>query len=224
MDIVNALFSMKDKKYKEFHCSLIPTVNPDTVIGVRTPIVRKLAGEISGTPIAAEFLKKLPHRFYEENNLHVFLVNGIKDYDECISEINRFLPFIDNWATCDSLRPKSFAKNKKKLFSEIEKWIKSDRIYTVRFAIEMLMVLYLDKDFDEKYLHMVASVSSGEYYIKMMIAWCFATALAKQWEKTLPYIEDGVLEKWTHNKTISKAIESFRITDEQKTILRKMKK
>ncbi len=224
MDIVEKLFSLKDEEYKNFHCRLMPTVDSESVIGVRIPHIRKLAKEIANKPCAVKFREDLPHKFYEENNLHVFLLNGMKDYDECISETNRFLPFVDNWATCDSLRPGCFAKNKERLIHEIEKWITSDKTYVVRFAIEMLMVFYLEDAFDERYPQMVASVISEEYYVKMMIAWYFATALAKQWDKVFSYIERGSLEKWTHNKTISKAIDSFRITEKQKNYLKKLKK
>ena len=224
MEIIETLFSLKDEEYKKFHCKLMPTVNSDNVIGVRIPIIRKLAKEISDEEYAVEFRNTLPHKFYEENNLHVFFINGIKDYSECIFEVNRFLPYIDNWATCDSLRPVCFARNKDRLITEIKKWIESDKTYTVRFAIEMLMVYYLEEAFDNEYLDMVASVSHDDYYVKMMIAWYFATALAKRWKDIVPYLEKERLDKWIHNKTISKAIESFRITKEQKEYLRKMRK
>ena len=214
------LFQMQDLKYKDFHAKLMPTINPDTIIGVRTPKLRALAKSIKNNENTASFLKALPHRYYEENNLHAFLIAEISDFDRCIEELNKFLPYIDNWATCDGIRPKCFKKNTDRLLAEVQKWIESADTYTVRFAIEMLMVYFLDDKFDAKYLDMAASVNSDEYYINMMIAWYFATALAKQWQKAIVYIEKNKLPIWTHNKTIQKAVESYRITDEQKEYLR----
>lgn len=214
------LFSCQDLKYKAFHEKLIPTINPDTVIGVRTPELRKIAKGHYGSKKQVEFMEKLPHKYYEENNLHAFFIAEIKDFDLCIAEVERFLPYIDNWATCDGLRPKCFKKNAGKLLLYIEKWLKSDLIYTVRFGMEMLMVYFLDELFDEKYLKWVSSVQSDEYYVKMMQAWYFATALAKQWNSAVAYIEENKLPLWVNNKTIQKAIESYRITESQKKFLR----
>ncbi len=217
------LFKNQDLEYKKFHIKLMPSVDSDRVIGVRIPVLRKIAKTYSDTLKKEIFLKTLPHNYYEENNLHAFFIEDIKDYDRCITEINRFLPFVDNWATCDSLRPKCFKKNTDKLICEIDKWLKSEHTYTVRFAIEMLMVHFLDNDFKKEYLKRVSLIKSDEYYINMMIAWYFATALAKRWEEAFIYIKDKKLDKWVHNKTIGKAIESYRINEEQKEILRKLK-
>lgn len=218
------LFKNQDLKYKAFHEKLIPNVNQDAVIGVRTPVLKKIAKEYFGSEIQKEFIKKLPHKYYEENNLHAFFIAEIRDFDLCIAEVEKFLPYVDNWATCDGLRPKCFNKNTDKLLPYIEKWLNSGHTYVVRFAMEMLMVYFLDGLFAEKYPEMVASVKSEEYYIKMMQAWYFATALAKQWEGVISYITEGRLPLWVHNKTIQKAIESYRISDEQKVFLRKFKR
>lgn len=217
------LFEMQDLKYRDFHSKLMPTVDKAKIIGVRTPELRKFAKEFGKTEEAKEFLKILPHKYYEEDNIHAFLIEQIKDFDECISALDSFLLYVDNWATCDMMTPKVFKKNTDKLLPKINEWLISDYTYQVRFAIGMLMKFYLDENFDEKYLKLVASVKSEEYYINMMIAWYFATALAKQWEKALPYIENKVLDKWTHNKAIQKAVESYRITTEQKEYLKTLK-
>ncbi len=221
--ITNRLLALKDLKYKEFHCKLMPTVDPDTVIGVRTPEVRKLAKELCGSDEAVIFLDSLPHQYYDENNLHGFLLEKIKNYDECIKRLNEFLPHVNNWATCDLMSPKIFKKHLPELLSQIKVWLASDHVYTIRFGIGMLMKFFLDEEFLPEYPEMVAKIRSEEYYINMMIAWYFATALAKQYEAILPYIEEQRLGPWTHNKTIQKAIESFRITPEQKTYLRTLK-
>lgn len=217
------LFEMQDLKYKEFHSKLMPTIDPDTIIGVRTPVLRKYAKEFSKTVDAERFIKMLPHKYYEENNLHGFIIEGIKDYGRVIEELNKFLPYVDNWATCDMMRPKAFKKHLPELFGQIKIWMKSDHTYTIRFGIEMLMTFYLDEHFKPEYLDMVAKVRSEEYYVNMMIAWYFATALAKQYDATLPYIENQRLGNWTHNKAIQKAIESYRVSDEQKTYLKTLK-
>ena len=218
------LFLHQDLKYKAFHEKLMPTVNPDKVIGVRTPVLKKVAKEYFGSKEQNEFIKKLPHKYYEENNLHAFFIAEIKDFDECMKEVEKFLPYIDNWATCDGLRPNCFKKNTDKLIPYIEKWLSSENTYMIRFGMEMLMAYFLDGLFTDEYPEMVASVVSEEYYIKMMQAWYFATALAKQWESVFPYITENKLPLWVHNKTIQKAVESFRITDEQKQILRQYKR
>ena len=222
-EIRQGLFALKDEKYREFHKKLIPTVDENTVIGIRTPALRKYAKEVSGTPGAEVFMQTLPHEYYEENNLHGFLSEGMKDYDECIVCLDAFLPYVDNWATCDLISPKVFKKHKDELLVKIKEWMASDRVYTIRFGMEMLMTHFLDEDFKPEYLGMAADVHSEEYYVNMMIAWFFATALAKQYEASLPYIENHCMDRWTHNKTIQKAIESYRITDEQKRYLKSLK-
>ncbi len=224
MNITEQLFSMQDESYKQFQCKLMPTVDPDTVIGVRVPNLRKLAKVLNGTAEAQAFLSELPHKYYDENNLHAYLIALMKDYQTCIDAVETFLPYIDNWATCDGLSPKVFKKHLAELLEHIKVWIASGETYTVRFAIGMLMQFYLDDAFDMQYADMVAAVKSDEYYVNMMIAWYFATALAKQYDVVLPYLEDGRLEPRTHNKTIQKAMESYRITDEQKQYLRRLKR
>ncbi len=221
--IQEALFSMRDEGYKEFNCKLIPTVDKNTVIGVRTPALRAYAKEIAGSSEAEEFLKILPHKYYEENNLHGFLIERIKDYDKAVGEIDRFLPYIDNWATCDLISPKMFKKHTGELYKEILKWTSSTETYTIRFGVEMLMSFYLDDLFKPEYNALVSSINSEEYYVNMMLAWYFATALAKQYDKTLPFIENKRLRKWVHNKSIQKAVESYRLTPEQKVYLKTLK-
>lgn len=215
------LFGMQDLGYRDFSSKLMPTIEKSTVIGVRTPILRKYAREIVNE--AGPFLEVLPHKYYEENNLHGFLVSQIRDFDACIKMLDRFLPYVDNWATCDGLRPRCFKNNKDKLLQKIDQWLMSDHTYTVRFAIEMLMTHFLDEDFDISYADKVAAVRSEEYYIKMMVAWYFATALAKQYDFVLPYLQNRVLDPWTHNKTIQKSVESYRITAKQKEYLKKLR-
>lgn len=221
--IQEKLFALQDMKYREFQCKLMPTVAPETVIGVRTPELRKLAKTISGEPETKEYLKILPHRYYDENNLHGFLLEGIKDYGEAVAAVDAFLPYVDNWATCDLMSPKVFKRHLPELLTKIREWIADRHTYTVRFGIEMLMSFYLDEAFSPEFPAWVADIRSGEYYINMMIAWYFATALAKQWDAVLPYIESRRLDKWTHNKAIQKATESYRITAEQKEYLRTLK-
>ncbi|MBQ8730818.1 MAG: DNA alkylation repair protein [Lachnospiraceae bacterium] len=216
MNIVQHLFEMQDIEYREFHSKLMPTVNKESIIGVRTPMLRKYAKELNWTKEAEDFLNTLPHTYYEENNLHAFLLESIKDYDKCIEAINAFLPHINNWATCDMMSPTVFKKHRDKLFEQIKIWIDADDVYTIRFAVKTLMSLYLDEYFDEIQLEMVASVTHEDYYVKMVVAWYFATALAKQYEATLPYIKDKRLELWTHNKAIQKAKESYRVSKEHK--------
>jgi len=220
--ILDRLFELQDADYAEFQKKLIPDTKYE-MIGVRTPDLRKLAKEFAGTADAEEFLKELPHRFFDENQLHAFIISLTKDFDTCIGQVNSFLPYVDNWATCDQLSPKVFSKNKPKLVISINKWIKSGRTYTVRFGIGMLMQHYLDDDFKEEYMEQVASVRSDEYYIRMMVAWYFATALAKQYDSAVKYLEDRKLDVWTHNKTIQKAVESYRITAETKEYLKSLR-
>ena len=218
------LFKLQDVKYRDFQKKLIPTVDPDTVIGVRTPDLRKLAKKMRGTPEAEAFMEVLPHEYFDENQLHAFLISEEKDYDRCIRRVEAFLPYIDNWATCDQLSPKVFKKHKDELLTRIRMWMKSDHTYTIRFAIGMLMQHFLDEDFDLQYPDMVAQIRSEEYYVNMMIAWYFATALAKQYEAAVSYLETQKLDVWTHNKAIQKARESYRITPEQKEYLKSLKR
>lgn len=221
--IKQQLFSMQDLEYKAFHSRLMPTISPETIIGVRTPALRKFAKEMAKYESVETFMQDLPHEFYEENNLQGFIIEGMKDFDTCLDAVNRFLPYVDNWATCDMMRPKVFKRNPAALLPKIREWIVSGKTYTVRYGIGMLMTYFLDEYFDVKYVDEVAAVESEEYYVKMMVAWYFATALAKQWDAVIPYIENGKLEKWTHNKAIQKAIESYRITPLQKEYLRGLK-
>lgn len=222
--IQQQLFALRDEKYKAFHSKLIPTIDPQTIIGVRTPELRKLAKQIEQEPETQEFLHTLPHRYYEENNLHDFLLERIKDYPTFLTELNAFLPYIDNWATCDGLRPKCVKKHLPEFLQEIRGWMQSERTYTIRFGINMLMSFYLDDAFQEEYLSWVAQVQSEEYYVQMMQAWYFATALAKQWDSTILYLQNDQLGTWIHNKTIQKAIESRRISTQQKQLLRTLKR
>lgn len=217
------LFSLQDKEYAVFQSKLTPTVAPEKFIGVRVPEVRKLAKELAKEEELPSFLNELPHEYYDENMLHGLLISGMKDYDACIFETDKFLPYVDNWAVCDIMSPKIFAKNKGRLIEKIREWSASSDTYTCRFGIEMLMSHFLDDDFSPEYLDIVAKVRSTEYYVNMMVAWFFATALAKQWDATIPYVTGQKLDTWTHNKTIQKAIESYRITDEQKDYLRSLK-
>ena len=217
------LFEMQDLGYRDFQSKLMPNIDKENIIGVRTPELRKFAKEFSKTPEALEFTKLLPHRYYEENNLHGFIIETVKDFDDCIAAIDAFLPYVDNWATCDLMSPKVFTKNKEKLFVKIKEWLASEKTYTIRFGIEMLMSHYLDEDFSPEYLEKVSKLRSDEYYVNMMIAWYFATALAKQYDAALPYITEKRLAVWVHNKTIQKAVESYRITDEQKAFLKQLK-
>lgn len=218
--ILKQLFALQDVTYKEFHSKLMPSVNKDTIIGIRVPVLRRYAKSIHGTKEAAQFLNTLPHTYYEENNLHMLLISSIQDYAICLNEIERFLPFIDNWATCDFPAPKCFPKHSKDLIKHIENWIHSSQPYTIRYGIGMLMRVYLDEDFDPVYLQWVADIDSEEYYVNMMIAWYFATGLAKQWDAVFPYIQKRCLSSWVHAKTIQKAVESYRISDKQKVLLK----
>ena len=222
-EIRKELFNMQDIEYRDFQSGLIPTSEKDIFIGVRTPNLRKYAKQLVKKEGIDIFLSALPHKYFDENQLHAFIISEIKDYDECVKELNKFLPFVDNWATCDQMSPKVFKEHKEELLKEISKWFESDRTYTIRFAIGMLMQHFLDEDFDGKYLEQVSKIRSDEYYINMMIAWYFATALAKQYDAAILYIQKKILDTWTHNKTIQKAIESYRITQETKEYLRSLK-
>jgi len=217
------LFKMQDINYRDFNSKLIPTVDKESMIGIRTPDLRKYAKQLGKSSDVIEFLQTLPHKYFDENQLHTFIISEIKDFKNCIDEINRFLPYIDNWATCDQLSPKVFKKHHNELLEYIKDWLKSDKVYTLRFGIGMLMEHFLDEDFDILYPETVSRIRSGEYYINMMIAWYFATALAKQYESVIPFIENNSLDIWTHNKAIQKAVESLRISDEKKEYLKSLK-
>ena len=222
-EIQKLLFAKQDIKYRDFQAPLFPNIDKEKMIGVRTPDLKKLAKELYGSELANNFIETLPHEYFDENQLHAFLISLIKDYETCLKEVDRFLPYIDNWGTCDQLSPKIFAKHKEELIPPVKKWLKSKHTYTVRFAIGVLMQHYLDESFKEEYMEMVSKVESEEYYINMMIAWYFATALAKQWGTTIKFIKEKKLSPWVHNKTIQKAVESYRISDEQKVYLKSLK-
>lgn len=220
-EILKHLKEQQDKEYKKLQERTIP--GSREVIGVRTPILRNYAKELAKRDDIDEFLKDLPHKYFDEDQLHAFIISLTKDYEKAVEQLNQFLPYVNNWATCDQMSPKIFKKHKKKLTKEINKWLKSKDTYTIRFGIGMLMEHFLDEDFDIKYAEKVAKIRSGEYYINMMIAWYFATALAKQYDAIIPFIENKKLDTWTHNKAIQKSVESYRITDEQKEYLRTLK-
>ncbi len=222
-DLRKELFELKDEKYRDFQSGLIPNVEKDYFIGVRTPELRKLAKKYAKREDVGDFLNELPHRYFDENQIHAFIISEIKSYDECLFRLTVFLPHVNNWATCDQMSPKVLKKEKDKLLVSIKEWISSKETYTVRFAIKMLMEHFLGEDFEKEYAEMVACVVSEEYYVKMMIAWYFATALAKNYEEVLPFIENMKLEKWTHNKAIQKSVESYRILPVQKEYLKSLK-
>ncbi len=223
-ETLKRLFALQDLEYQVFQSKLIPNIPPDSMIGVRTPALRMLAKELAKREDVEVFLAALPHRYFDENQLHAFIIALSKDYSETVAAVDAFLPYVDNWATCDQLSPKVFRTHRAELMREIERWMASEHVYSCRFGIGMLMQHFLDVDFDPMYLERVAAIRSGEYYVNMMIAWYFATALAKQFDATLPYLEGQRLDTWTHNKAIQKAIESFRITPEQKDYLKTLKK
>ncbi|MBO4864645.1 MAG: DNA alkylation repair protein [Eubacterium sp.] len=222
-EIYSELCKLQDEKYKEMQIKIIPSAGADRIIGVRTPELRKLAKDYLKREDVQDFLDDLPHKYFDEDQLHAFILSGMKDYDKCMEKLEKFLPYVNNWATCDQMSPKVFKKHRSELLTHIKKWIKSKETYTVRFGIGMLMEHFLDEDFDIKYPEMVAKVRSEEYYINMMIAWYFATALAKQYDAIIPFIEEKKLDTWTHNKAIQKSVESYRITDEQKAYLKTLK-
>ena len=222
-EIRQRLFENQDLGYRDFHAKLMPNIDKENIIGVRNPAVRALAKEYIKREDISDFLADIPHRYYEENNLHVLLIEKTKDFDLCVKQFCDFLPYVNNWATCDIPSPKAFKKNTQKLYPQIKKWLASGETYTVRFGIEMLMNFCLDENFSLDHLQLVADVQSDEYYVNMMRAWYFATALAKQYEAALPFLEERKLDRWTHNKTISKAHDSFRITDEQKEYLKTLR-
>lgn len=222
-EIEARLFALQDTKYRDFQCRLMPNVPPERMIGVRTPALRKLAREYAKEPASAEFLKLLPHRFYEENNLHACLIEQMRNYGAAVAAVNEFLPYVDNWATCDMMSPKVFAKHLPELLGQIRIWAASGQTYTVRFGIGMLMEYFLDDAFQPELLELAAGIKSSEYYVNMMVAWYFATAVAKQPEAALPYFTGRKLPVWTHNKAIQKSIESFRVPEETKKYLRTLK-
>ena len=222
-EIVAELFRLQDKDYARMQARIIPTVSPDRIIGVRTPALRAFAKRLSKDEDIDAFLSYRPHQYFDEDQLHAFVISLEKDFDKCITKVDTFLPFIDNWATCDQLSPRVFKKEPEKLLSYIQTWIKSDKTYVVRYAIGMLMQHFLGENFDTKYADMAAEVRSEEYYVNMMIAWYFTTALAKQYELVLPYLEEQRLSPWIHNKAIQKSVESYRITEEQKAHLKTLK-
>lgn len=221
--IEKRLFSMQDETYRLFQAKLMPGVPAERIIGVRTPLLRKYAKELWKTDGIQQFLTDLPHAYYDENNLHGFIISECRDYAQAVRYVDALLPYVDNWATCDLLSPKAFKKHRDELPRDIERWLSSDAPFTVRFGIEMVMSHFLDKDFTPAYLSRIAKIRSSEYYVNMMIAWYFATALAKQWDAAVPYVEGRRLDRWTHNKTIQKAVESDRISPEQKAWLRTLK-
>lgn len=224
MEMQERLFALADTKYRAFQSKLLPTVTPERVIGVRTPALRALAKEIAGTKEAEVFVQQLPHTYFEENNLHAFLLCRMRDFDSCIAAVDAFLPYVDNWATCDQLSPKALKKDLPALRAQAENWMRSAHPYTVRFGIGMLMQHFLDAEFSDAYPCAVAAVRSEEYYVQMMQAWYFATALAKQYDAVLPYFTEQRLDAWVQNKAIQKAIESYRVTDEHKAYLRALKR
>ena len=221
--IRETLFSLQDIKYGDFQAKLMPTIERETVIGVRTPALRKYAKELVKENDITEFLQDLPHQYFEENQLHAFIICEQKEYEKCMKELQLFLPYVDNWATCDQMSPKIFRQHRQELLEQIKLWIASDKTYTIRYGIGMLMIHFLDEEFDIQYAEIVAGIRSEEYYVNMMIAWYFATALAKQYETIVPYIENRRLDSWTHRKAIQKSIESYRITKEQKEYLKSLK-
>ena len=223
MNVYEKLSEVKDDEYKVFQAKLVPNIDPATIIGVRTPQMRSIAKEVFGSDEKDEFLRELPHKYYEENLVHFFVISLIKDFDECVQAVEKFLPYVDCWPVSDQATPKSFKKNHEKLLPYIKKWIASDEVYTARFGIRMLMNEFLGEDFKEEYLELVASKEEDDYYLKMMVAWYFATALAKRYDESIKYIEERRLDEWVHKKAIQKAIESYRVTDEHKEYLRSLR-
>ena len=223
MTVYDRLLQVTDATYREFQIKLVPNIAPDTILGVRTPDMRKIAKAIKGTREAEAFLTELPHRYYEENLIHFFLIAMIRDFDECAEAVETFLPYVDCWPVCDQSSPKVFAKNHDRLLPLIRKWMGSDHVYTARFGIRMLMNEFLGEDFQPEYLDWVAAVKGEDYYLKMMVAWYFATALAKQYEASVVYLEERRLDPWTHKKAIQKAVESYRVSDEHKAYLKSLR-
>ena len=223
MTIYERLLKHQDEEYREFQSKLVPNIPKESILGVRTPDMRAVTKEVFGTPEAEEFLKSLPHSCYEENLVHFFLIAKIKDFDACVTAVERFLPYIDCWPVCDQSSPKVFTKHHDRLLPYIRKWIASDHVYTSRFGMRMLMNEFLGGDFKEEYLGWVAEKQGEDYYLKMMVAWYFATALAKQYDASIVYFEQKKLDPWAHKKAIQKAIESFRVSDEHKAYLKTLR-
>ena len=221
--LYDRLIGVKDDTYREFQVKLVPNIPPETVLGVRTPELRKIAREVFGSPDRDTFLNDLPHRYYEENLIHFFVISMIRDFDACVQAVDAFLPYVDCWPVSDQSTPKVFTRNHPKLLPHIRRWIASDSVYTARFGIRMLMNEFLGEDFRKEYPELVASKKGEDYYLKMMIAWYFATALAKQYAETVPYFENRRLDEWTHRKAIQKAVESYRVTDEHKEYLKSLR-
>ena len=221
--ILEKLRECADEKYRDFQSKLVPNIPKETILGVKTPLMRKIAKEAFGTEEGEKFLGTLPHAYYEENLIHFFMIAMIKDFDRCVAETERFLPYIDCWPVCDQASPKAFTKNRERLLPFIKKWIASGHVYTARFGIRMLMNEFLGEDFREEYLAWVAGVRGEEYYLQMMVAWYFATALAKQYDASVVFFEKHLLNPWTHKKAIQKAIESFRVSDEHKEYLKTLR-
>ena len=224
MEIQKELFALQDKKYMKFLSKLTPNISEDTIIGIRISEIRKLAKKLVKNNEYEDFLKELPHKYYDENLLHGAIISENKDFENCIELLDSFLPFVDNWAVCDTISPKIFKKHKKELIEKIKEWSQSDKTYTCRFGVEMLMTHFLDEDFKKEYLEMVANIHSEEYYVKMVVAWFFATALTKQWDYAVIYLENNRLDVWVHNKTIQKARESLRILEDKKGYLKGLKR
>nr|WP_297709702.1 DNA alkylation repair protein [uncultured Butyrivibrio sp.] len=223
MTVYEKLLESKDDEYRQFQAKLVPNIEADTIIGVRTPDMRRIAKEVFNSEDKDAFLTELPHKYYEENLVHFFMISMIKDFDECVANVETFLPYVDCWPVSDQATPKSFKKNHQKLLPYIEKWIASEHVYSSRFGMRMLMNEFLDDDFKEEYLEIVASKKGDDYYLKMMVAWFFATALAKKYDETVKYIEERRLDDWVHKKAIQKAVESFRVTEEHKEYLKKFR-
>ena len=223
MTLYDRLMEVKDDTYREFQIKLVPNIPPETILGVRTPEMRKIAKEVSESPERDAFLRDVPHRYYEENLIHFFVVSMIKDFDACVEAVESFLPYVDCWPVSDQATPKAFAKNRQEVLPYIKKWIASEHVYTARFGIRMLMNEFLGDDFKEEYLELVADKRGKDYYLKMMVAWYFATALAKRYDETVPYFEKRRLDEWVHKKAIQKAIESYRVSDEHKDYLRSLR-
>ncbi|MBQ6125546.1 MAG: DNA alkylation repair protein [Erysipelotrichaceae bacterium] len=223
MTLYDRLIGVKDDAYREFQAKLVPNISPETILGVRTPDMRKIARELFESPERNAFLNDLPHRYYEENLIHFFVISMIKDFDECVEAVEAFLPYVDCWPVSDQATPKAFAKNHQKLLPYIRKWIASDHVYTARFGIRMLMNEFLGDDFKDEYPELVANKKGDDYYLKMMIAWYFATALAKKYNETIPFFEQRRLDEWVHRKAIQKAVESYRVSDEHKEYLKSLR-
>lgn len=223
VSLYDRLMEVQDEEYRAFQVKLVPNIDPETVIGVRTPALRQIAKEVFAGAERDAFLKSLPHRYYEENLVHFFVLASIRDFDECVRAVGAFLPYVDCWPVSDQATPKAFRKNRDKLLPHIKRWIASDHVYTARFGLRMLMNEFLDEDFREEYLELAASKEGEDYYLKMMVAWYFATALAKQYDATVRYFEEGRLDPWVHRKAIQKAVESFRVTDEHKAYLKSLR-